>query len=76
MRSGMAGKDVAVMLGASSAVLVCNWVRVAEGSSLAAADRSPVEPMGDSGDRAHDGFFGYLKNDFGAFVVQQVRRNR
>lgn len=58
VRSGMAGKDVVVMLGALSAALVCNWVRVAEGSSPAAAGRSPVEPMRDFEDRAHDGFFG------------------
>lgn len=46
VRSGMAGKDVAAMLGASSP---------------AAADRSPIEPTRDSDDRAHDGFEGGLE---------------
>lgn len=58
VRSGMAGKDVAAMLGASSAALVYNWARTAESPSPAAADRSPIEPTRDSDDRAHDGFEG------------------
>lgn len=57
----MAGKDVAEMLGVSSAAVVCNWARAAEGPSPAAADRGPVEPMGDSEDRAYDGFEGSLE---------------
>lgn len=39
VRSGMAGKDVAEMLGVSSAAVVYNWARAAEDPSLAAADR-------------------------------------
>ena len=61
VRSGMAGKDVAEMLGVSSAALVYSWARAAEGPSPAAADRSPIEPMGDSEDRAYDGFEGSLE---------------
>ena len=61
VRSGMAGKDVAEMLGVSSAAVVCNWARAAEDPSPAAADRSPIEPMGDSEDRACDGFEGSLE---------------
>ena len=61
VRSVMAGKDVAEMLGVSSAAVVCNWARAAEGPSPAAADRGPVEPMGDSEDRAYDGFEGSLE---------------
>ena len=61
VRSGMAGKDIAEMLGVSSAALACNWARAAEDPSPAAADRSPIEPMRDSEDRAHDGFEGSLK---------------
>ena len=61
VRSGMAGKDVAAMLGASSAALVYNWARTAESPSPAAADRSPIEPTRDSDDRAHDGFEGGLE---------------
>ena len=61
VRSGMAGKDVAEMLGVSSAAVVCNWARAAEGPSPAAADRGPIEPMGDSEDRAYDGFEGSLE---------------
>lgn len=56
VRSGMAGKDVAEMLGVSSAAVVCNWAKAAEDLSPAAADRSPIEPMRDSEDRAYDGF--------------------
>ena len=56
VRSGMAGKDVAEMLGASSAAVVYNWARAAEDPSPAAADRRPIEPMRDSEDRAYDGF--------------------
>lgn len=56
VRSGMAGKDVAEMLGVSSAAVACNWARAAEDPSPAAADRSPIEPMRDSEDRACDGF--------------------
>lgn len=48
VRSGMAGKDVAEMLGVSSAALVCNWARAAGSPSPAAADRSPIELMRDS----------------------------
>lgn len=58
VRSGMAGKDVAEMLGVSSAAVVYNWARAAGNPSPAAADRSPIEPMGDSDDRAYDGFEG------------------
>lgn len=61
VRSGMAGKDVAEMLGVSSAAVVYNWARAADEPSPAAADRSPIEPMRDSGDRAHDGFEGGLE---------------
>ena len=61
VRSGMVGKDVAEMLGVSSAALVCNWARAAESPSPAAADRSPIEPMRDSDDRAYDGFEGSLE---------------
>ena len=60
-RSGMAGKDVAEMLGVSSAAAVYNWARAAGGPSPAAADRGPIEPMGDSEDRAYDGFEGSLE---------------
>lgn len=48
VRSGMAGKDVAEMLGVSSAAVVYNWARAAEDPSPVAADRSPIEPMRDS----------------------------
>lgn len=58
VRSGMAGKDVAEMLGVSSAAVVYNWVRATEDPSPAAADRSPIEPMRDSDGRAYDGFEG------------------
>ena len=61
VRSVMAGKDVAEMLGVSSAAVVCNWARAAEGPSPAAADRGPIEPMGDSEDRAYDGSEGSLE---------------
>ena len=61
VRSVMAGKDVAEMLGVSSAAVVCNWARAAEDPSPAAADRGPIEPMGDSEDRAYDGFEGSLE---------------
>ena len=61
VRSGMAGKDVAEMLGVSSAAVVYNWARAAESQSPAAADRSPIEPMRDSEDRAYDGFEGSLE---------------
>ena len=61
VRSGMAGKDVAEMLGVSSAAAACNWARAAEDPSPAAADRSPIEPMRDSEDRAYDGFEGSLE---------------
>ncbi len=61
VRSGMAGKDVAEMLGVSSAAVVYNWARAAEDPSPAAADRSPIEPMRDSEDRAYDGFEGSLE---------------
>lgn len=57
----MAGKDVAEMLGVSSAAVACNWARAAESPSPAAADRSPIEPMRDSDDRAYDGFEGSLE---------------
>lgn len=43
VRSGMAGKDVAEMLGVSSAAVVYNWVRAAESPSPAAADRSSID---------------------------------
>ena len=56
MRSGMAGKDVAVMLGASSAALVCNWVRVAEDSSPRSGGQEPRRTY-------DDGFFDCLKYD-------------
>ena len=39
----MAGKDVAEMLGVSSAAVVYNWARAAESPSPAAADRSPID---------------------------------
>lgn len=58
VRSGMAGKDVAEMLGVPSAAVVYNWARAAESPSPAVADRSPIEPMRDSDGRAHDGFEG------------------
>ena len=61
VRSGMAGKDVAEMLGVSSAAVVYNWARAAEDPSPAAADRSPIEPMRDSENRAYDGFEGSLE---------------
>ena len=61
VRSGMAGKDVAEMLGVSSAAVVYNWARAAEDPSPAVADRSPIEPMRDSEDRAYDGFEGSLE---------------
>lgn len=61
VRSGMAGKDVAEMLGVSSAAVACNWARAAEDPSPAAAGRSPIEPMRDSEDGAHDGFVGGLE---------------
>ena len=61
VRSGMAGKDVAEMLGVSSAAVVYNWARAAESPSPAVADRSPIEPMRDSDGRAHDGFEGSLE---------------
>ena len=61
VRSGMAGKDVAEMLGVSSAAVACNWARAAESPSPATADRGPIEPMGDSEDRAYDGFEGSLE---------------
>ena len=35
VRSGMAGKDVAEMLGVSSAAVACNWARAAESPSPA-----------------------------------------
>lgn len=38
----MAGKDVAEMLGVSSAVVVYNWARAAEEKKTVAADRSPI----------------------------------
>lgn len=57
----MAGKDVAEMLGVSSAAVVYNWARAAEDPSSAATDRSPIEPMRDSEDRAYDGFEGSLE---------------
>ena len=52
---------MAEMLGVSSAAVVYNWARAAESPSPAAADRSPIEPMRDSDDRAHDGFEGSLE---------------
>lgn len=61
VRSGMAGKDVAEMLGVSSAAVFYNWVRAAENPSRVAADGSPIVPMGDSEDRAFDGFEGDLE---------------
>ena len=61
VRSGMAGKDVAEMLGVSSAAVACNWARAAEDPSPAAAGRSPIEPMRDSEDGAYDGFVGGLE---------------
>lgn len=62
VRSGMAGRDVAAMLGVSSAAVVYNWVRAAENPSPAAADRSPIVPMRDSKERAHGGFEGSLED--------------
>lgn len=47
-RVGMTGKDVAEMLGVSSAALVYNWARAAEDPRPAAADRSLMELMRDS----------------------------
>ena len=61
VRSGMAGKDVAEMLGVSSAAVVYNWARVAEEKKTVAADRSPIEPMRNSDERAYDGFEGGLE---------------
>ena len=61
VRSGMAGKDVAEMLGVSNAAVVYNWARAAEGPSPGAAERSPIEPMRDSEERAYDGFDGSLE---------------
>ena len=61
VRSGMAGKDVAEMLGVSSAAVVYNWARAAEEKKTVAADRSPIEPMRDSDERAYDGFEGSLE---------------
>lgn len=52
VRSGMAGKDVAEMLGVSSSAVVYNWARAAEDPSPAAADKNPIEPIGDSGNLA------------------------
>ena len=61
VRSGMAGRDVAEMLGVSSAAVVCNWARAAERPGPGAADRSPIMPMRDSEERAYDGFDGSLE---------------
>ena len=61
MRSGMAGKDVAETLGVSGAAAACNRARAAEDPSPAAAGRRPVEPTGDSEERAYDGFGGSLE---------------
>ena len=61
VRSGMTGGDVAEAPGASGAAVVCNWARAAENPSRAAADRSPIEPMRDSEERAYDGFEGSLE---------------
>ena len=58
VRSGMVGRDVAAMLGVSSAAVVYNWARAAESPCPASADRSPIAPTGDSGERARDGFEG------------------
>ena len=44
VRSGMSGKDVASMLGVSSAALVYNWARAAENPKPTVADRSPIKP--------------------------------
>ena len=41
--------------------MVYNWARAAEDPSPAAADRSPIEPMRDSEDRAYAGFEGSLE---------------
>lgn len=60
VRSGMSGKDVASMLGVSSAAVVHNWARAA-GSPRPTADRSPMKPVRDSETRAHDGFEGDLE---------------
>ena len=60
VRSGMAGRDVAAMLGVSSAAAVHDWVRAAENPSPVAADGSSIVPTGDSRERAHDGFEGSL----------------
>ena len=56
----MTGGDVAEMLGVSSAAVACNWAGAAEKPSQAAADSSPIEPMGASEERAYDGFEGSL----------------
>ena len=61
VRSGMSGKDVASMLGVSSAALVYNWARAAENPKPTVADRSPIRPMRDSESRAYDGFEGSLE---------------
>lgn len=61
VRSGMSGKDVASMLGVSSAALVYNWARATENPKPAVADRSPIKPMRDSESRAYDGFEGSLE---------------
>lgn len=61
-RSGMPAGDVAGMLGVSSAAVACNWARAAESPCPASADRRPIAPMGDSGERAYDGFEGSLED--------------
>lgn len=60
VRSGMSDRDVAGMLGVSSAAMVYNWARAAEGPKPT-ADRSPMKPMRDSETRAYDGFKGDLE---------------
>ncbi len=61
VRSGMSGKDVAEMLGVSSAAVVYNWARAAEKPSPEAADRSPIAPMRNFEERAYGGFEGSLE---------------
>lgn len=61
VRSGMAARDVAKALGVSSAAAVHDWARAAESPCHAAADRGPIAPTGDSGERAYGGFEGSLE---------------
>ena len=62
--SGMGARDVAELLGVSSAAVVYNWARKAErapGDGPSRAERRPIEPMRDARGRAYDGFEGDLE---------------